>query len=139
MADNVIPLPVAFKPHPVHTNTVLFGDTLEDFTPRQHFGLRAPTGEALFNIPRRERKDEQDRIKRAACEARNAFDRKHVCPSLDAALAARMTQLAGIALILADEAKMLGLLKACCTLRDLAHHAETASAEIEAEIMPEPA
>lgn len=126
------------------SNVTPYGETLEEFKPisslpRATFGLRPATGEALFNIPRAEDNKAQENIKRAAREARNAFDRKHVCPSLDASLCARITQLAGIASMLADEAKTLGHLKACNTLRDLAHHAETASAEIEAEFMPEPA
>lgn len=150
-ADNIIPFTKPFTPRVISdheallfgeaspSNVTPYGETLEEFSPRPHFGLRPATGEALFNIPRAEDNKAQENIKRAAREARNAFDRKHVCPSLDASLCARITQLAGIASMLADEAKTLGHLKACNTLRDLAHHAETASAEIEAEFMPEPA
>lgn len=143
-ADNIIPFTKPFTPRVISdheallfgegspSNVTPYGETLEEF------GLRPATGEALFNA-RAEDNKAQENIKRAAREARNAFDRKHVCPSLDASLCARITQLAGIASMLADEAKTLGHLKACNTLRDLAHHAETASAEIEAEFMPEPA
>lgn len=140
------------QPLPIAEPSTLFGDCAADnFVPisdlsrpwdgpkRRHFGMREPTGEALFNVPRPEDREAQDRIKRAAREARNAFDRAHVDPSLDRCLASRITQLAGIASMLADEARALGHLRQAATLRDMASYGETCAAEILIPHTPESA
>ncbi len=130
------------------SNVTPYGETLEEFSPRPHFGLRPATGEALFNIPRAEDKAEQetfkqegrDRIKRAALSAAEAAalgSRKHICPTLDANLSARIGHVAQQARQLGEEARLLGHTKACVTLRDIESILETVSAEIDAAHLPE--
>lgn len=103
-------------------------------------GLRKPSPEAMalaniaMGLARADDDEAQLRIKRLAREARNAFDGKHVCPSLVMSIAARATGLASQAEALAEEAKSLGLLKACSQLRDHAGLLEKLSAELEADL-----
>jgi len=129
---NVIPHPVAFRPH------VIAGEAApENVTPRRSFGLRQRTTglDQVLDVAlgRPEDRAQQDRIRRLAREARNALDGRHVCPSLIISIANRVSGLADAAERLAEEAKSLGLLKAATQLRDHAGLLELVSAEIEAE------
>lgn len=94
--------------------------------PRAHFGLREA---------RTEDRADQDRIKRAAREARNAFDNPHVCPELKRALAARITGLAVALEQLAAEAKSYGMLSTTVALREHASLLERESALIDMETL----
>lgn len=107
-------------------------------TPRASFGTRPATGEALFNILQRH--GGEDRVKRAALNAAEVAalgDRKHICPSLDYSIAARINQLGALSRMLGEEARLLGHVKACVTLRDIESILETVSAEIEAKHLPD--
>lgn len=142
--SNVVSLPVAFRPH------VIAGEGApENVSPRREFGQRkvgflaGGFAEVLDTARGREQpsdREQQDRIKRLAREARNALDGgKHVDPSLIVALAARISGVASHLEQLAAEAKAYGLLKATVQLREHAGLLELCANEIDPTEPSEPA
>jgi len=60
-------------------------------------------------------------------------DRSHVCPTLDATLAAQWEMLAELAESLASKTRALGWLSQAVTAREIASIAETVAAEVSVE------
>jgi len=133
---NVIPLPVAFRPH------VIEGAPL----PRRQFGLRPPHDffrdpdvRAGMEAAREEdafsqaQYREESRVRRAAREAAKADGRSHVCPTLRADLAAEINVIAKLCATAAETAKLCGELKTALTLREHQHLLETLAAEASPE------
>lgn len=138
MTADVIPLPVPFRPH------LIAGDpSPENVSPREHFGQRRVgfLAGGFAHVPERPSdREQQDRIKRLAREARNALDGgKHVDPSLIVSLAARISGVASHLEQLANEAKAYGLLKATVQLREHAGLLELCANEIDPTEPQEPA
>lgn len=100
------------------------GAPVQPIIPRSSFGQRRRQVEDLAGSLERIR----DIL---AGEARNAFDKSAVCPTLPASLASKAEMLAAMAIMLADECKGLGFLKQASTFRDLAHISETCAGELE--------
>jgi hypothetical protein len=113
------------------------GAPIQPIVPRSEFGQRRQI-ESLAGclegvkdaLVRPEDRTAQQRIKALAREARNAFDKAHVDPSLRAELAAKVGVIAELCERAAAEAKFLGELRAAVTLREHQGLLETLSAEL---------
>lgn len=123
-ATNVVTLPVQFRPH------VVGSDSPPPY-PRASFGLRP-----AMELARDADREQQERIKRLAREARNALDGRAVDPDLIRDLAIEVGHVAQQCEALAQKSKAWGALKAAVSLREHAHLIETLSAELLAEVTP---